>query len=150
MGGTRTAVELSANTATTVADTFVDVTGSSLGALGAGTYELCYHGQANISKASGGNPLIVFLIEIEDGTSTVNESVSSWGYSDWTGNNSISSNVSKCVETTIGGSTTFNLRIKCSVASATAACSWVGTNSAYGALTDPDNESIFTARQVSP
>lgn len=143
----REETEITANTSTTLADTWLDVTGSSFTIAEAGTFNVGYDASILVENTSGSASSTLYgqvgLFDSSDvqagPTALVGGHRAATSFATYP--------VSRQTEITQTTSKTYKLRIKCGVASATGYARFCGT-SVTGALTNPDNNSVVWYRRT--
>lgn len=141
------AVEITSDTQTSSADTVIDVTGSTISSLPAGTWDLCYNVHALVQNNGASTNNVTGTIYITDSAnSIVSGSRSMWGWS-LPANAALGFDVSQCVRVTITSETSYKLRLNCSDASATGDCRVMDEENQSGTTGD-DNNSMFIATRV--
>lgn len=142
--------ELTAITTSTAADTWEDISGSTISSLTAGTWELCYQLPLHLRMNSGSAATQMCNVAITDTSN--NQVAGSIGLAQHIltsgGHAQATNNMHRCVETTITATTSYKLRIRSYAAAATADCRTYSADNITASFTDPDQDSIFSARRI--
>lgn len=141
-------IEPTVNTTTSLANTYLAVTGSSL-VLGPGKYLVGYTTLFFINNSSGGTAGVSGNIRLTQDGALVPGSITAARYSAIAAGAALYLPVYKETELILTSTKTIQAEIRCDQAAASGVVRWYGTGNFDGALTDPDADSKVWARRIS-